>query len=184
MVSTHHIAQLNIARARAPLEDPLLADFVARLDTFNALAEASPGFVWRLKSDSGNATDIRAYDDPLMIVNMCVWESIEALFDFAYRTSHTKVMNRRKEWFESLPGPHLVLWWIPAGAIPTVEEAKRRLDHLAAHGATATALTFKARFPAPVEMLVGAAPRGRPAEGRPHRDNRPAADCAGVAATE
>jgi len=162
MVSAHHIAQLNIARARAPLDDPLLADFVAQLDAVNALAEASPGFVWRLKSDSGNATDIRAYDDPLMIVNMSVWESIEALFDFAYRTSHTKVMNRRKEWFESLPGPHLVLWWIPAVTIPTVEEAKRRLEHLAQHGPTAMAFTFKVRFPAPVEMMGRAASRGRP----------------------
>jgi len=167
MVIAHHIAQLNIARARAPLDDPLLADFMAQLDSVNALAEASPGFVWRLKSDSGNATDIRAYDDPLMIVNMSVWESIDALFDFAYRTSHTKVMNRRKEWFESLPGPHMVLWWIAAGTVPTVAEAKRRLDHLAAYGATATAFTFKVRFPPP-ENFVGAAPRGRPIEGRPH----------------
>jgi hypothetical protein len=159
VVSTHHIAQLNIARAKAPLDTPLLADFVTQLDAVNALAEASAGFVWRLKSDSGNATDIRAYDDPLMIVNMSVWESIEALFDFAYRTSHTKVMNRRKEWFESLAGPHMVLWWIPAGTIPTVEEAKRRLDHLAAHGPTATAFTFKVRFRAPVERLVEATGR-------------------------
>jgi hypothetical protein len=159
MVIAHHIAQLNIARAKAPLDDPLLADFVAQLDDVNALAEASPGFVWRLKSDSGNATDIRAYDDPLMIVNMSVWESIEALFDFAYRTSHTKVMNRRKEWFESLPGPHMVLWWIAAGTVPTVDEAKRRLDHLAVHGPTVTAFTFKARFTAPVEPLVGATGR-------------------------
>jgi hypothetical protein len=159
VVNSHHIAQLNIARAKAPLDHPLLADFVAQLDDVNALAEARPGFVWRLKSDSGNATDIRAYDDPLMIVNMSVWESIEALFDFAYRTSHTKVMNRRKEWFESLPGPHMVLWWIPAGTIPTVEEAKWRLDHLAAHGPTAAAFVFKSRFTAPVEPLVGATGR-------------------------
>jgi hypothetical protein len=168
MVKAHHIAQLNIARAKAPLDTPPLADFVAQLDDVNALAEASPGFVWRLKSDSGNATDIRAYDDPLMIVNMSVWESIESLFDFAYKTSHTKVMNRRKEWFESPAGPHMVLWWIPAGTIPTVEEAKRRLDHLAEHGATSKAFTFKARFLAPVEARVGAAPRGRPMDGRPH----------------
>ncbi len=159
MVIAHNIAQLNIARAKAPLDDPLLADFMAQLDAVNALAEASPGFVWRLKSDSGNATDIRAYDDPLMIVNMSVWESIEALFEFAYRTSHTKVMNRRKEWFESLPGPHMVLWWIAAGTIPTVGEAKRRLGHLAADGATATAFTFKTRFPAPFERFVGATGR-------------------------
>jgi hypothetical protein len=159
VVSSHHIAQLNIARAKASLDTPLLADFVAQLDAVNALAEASPGFVWRLKSDSGNATDIQAYDDPLMIVNMSVWESIDGLFDFAYRTSHTKVMNRRKAWFDPLPGPHMVLWWIPVGTIPTVEEAKRRLDHLAAHGPTATAFTFKARFPAPVDPLVGATGR-------------------------
>src|SRR5882724_4186379 len=169
MVSTHHIAQLIIARAKAPLDQPLLADFVAQLDAVNALAEARPGFVWRLKSDSGNATDIRAYDDPLMIVNMSVWESIEALFDFAYKTSHTKVMNRRKEWFESLPGPHMVLWWLPAGKFPTVEEAKRRLDHLTAHGPTASAFTFKVRFPALVERFVGAIPGLNPGTGSPAR---------------
>jgi hypothetical protein len=168
VVNSHHIAQLNIAQAKAPLDDPLLADFVAQLDAVNALAEASPGFVWRLKSDSGNATDIRAYDDPMMIVNMSVWESIDTLFDFAYRTSHTKVMNRRKEWFEPLAGPHMVLWWVPAGTVPTVEEAKRRLDHLTARGPTATAFTFKARFAAPEIHVGAAAPRGRPAEGRPH----------------
>jgi uncharacterized protein DUF3291 len=167
VVNANHIAQLNIARAKAPLDTPLLADFVAQLDAVNALAEASPGFVWRLKSDSGNATDIRAYDDPLMIVNMSVWESIEALFDFAYKTSHTKVMNRRKEWFEPFPGPHMVLWWVPAGTVPSVEEAKRRLDHLAAHGPTATAFTFKARFPAPFERFVGAIPGLNPGTGSP-----------------
>jgi len=154
VVSRHHIAQLNIARAKAPLDTPLLADFVAQLDAVNALAEASSGFVWRLKSDSGNATDIRAYDDPLVIVNMSVWESIERLFDFAYRTSHTKVMNRRKEWFEPLPGPHMVLWWIPADTLPTLEEAKRRLEYLAAHGPTATAFTFKVRFPPPEDLAA------------------------------
>jgi Domain of unknown function (DUF3291) len=159
VVSTHHIAQLNIALAKAPLEDPLLADFMAQLDAVNAMAEASPGFVWRLKSDSGNATDIRAYDDPRMIVNMSVWESIDALFAFTYKTAHTKVMNRRKEWFESLPGPHMVLWWIAAGAVSTVVEAQRRLNHLALHGPTAEAFTFKARFAPPVETLVGATGR-------------------------
>jgi len=168
VVSTHYIAQLNIALAKAPLEDPLLADFMAQLDAVNAMAEASPGFVWRLKSDSGNATDIRAYDDPRMIVNMSVWESVDALFAFTYKTAHTKVMNRRKEWFESLPGPHMVLWWIAAGTVPTVAEAQRRLKHLAEHGPSAAAFTFKMRFAPPTETDVGAAPRGRPAEGRPH----------------
>jgi hypothetical protein len=159
VVSTHHIAQLNIALAKAPLEDPLLADFMAQLDAVNAMAEASPGFVWRLKSDSGNATDIRAYDDPRMIVNMSVWESIDALFAFTYKTAHTKVMNRRKEWFESLPGPHMVLWWIEPGTIPTVAEAQRRLDHLTQHGPTATAFTFKARFQPHAQLIVEATGR-------------------------
>jgi hypothetical protein len=167
VVTVHHIAQLNIALAKAPLDDPLLADFMAQLDAVNAMAEASPGFVWRLKSDSGNATDIRAYDDPRMIVNMSVWGSIDALFAFTYKTAHTKVMNRRKRWFEPLPGPHLVLWWIPAGTIPTIADAQSRLDHLAQHGPRAEAFTFKSRFAPPTEATVGAAPRGRPADGRP-----------------
>jgi len=141
----------------APLDDPLLADFMAQLDAVNALAERTPGFVWRLKSDSGNATDIRAFDDPLMIVNMSVWESPDALFAFTYKTAHTKVMNRRKEWFESLPGPHMVLWWVPAGTRPTVEEAKQRLDYLAIHGPTAAAFTFKVRFPAPADLAAKSA---------------------------
>lgn len=155
MVNDHHIAQFNIARAKAPLDDPLLADFMARLDEVNALAEASPGFVWRLKSDSGNATDIRAYDDPRMIVNLSVWHSIEALFDFAYKTAHTKVMNRRREWFERPTGPHLVLWWVTAGALPSIAEAMDRLGLLARHGPTATAFTFKERFPAPTSIPAG-----------------------------
>jgi hypothetical protein len=157
MVNESHLAQLNIARAKAPLDDPLLADFMARLDAVNALAERTPGFVWRLKSDSGNATDIRAFDDPRMLVNMSVWESVDALFAFTYRTAHTQVMNRRKEWFEPLPGPHLVLWWVPAGAVPTLDEARRRLDHLAAHGPTPAAFTFKGRFPAPAALTTTAA---------------------------
>ena len=148
------MAQLNVGRLRAPIDDPRIDDFRSNLAPINALADASPGFVWRLQSDSGNATDIQAYDDPLMIVNMSVWDSIDRLFDFAYRTSHTKVMNRRKEWFDPLPGPHMVLWWIPAGTVPTVEEAKRRLDYLAAHGPTATAFTFKVRFPAPADLAA------------------------------
>ncbi len=168
MVGGYHIAQLNIARARVPLDDPLLADFMAQLDAVNAMAEASPGFVWRLKTDSGNATDIRAYDDPRMIVNMSIWDSIEALFAFTYKTAHTKVMNRRKEWFEPLAGPHLVLWWIPVGAEPTVVEAQQRLEYLAHHGPTATAFTFKVRFAPPLETVGEATSRGHPAEGRPY----------------
>ena len=148
----YHLAQFNLARAIAPLDDPELADFMARLDEINALAETSPGFVWRLQSDSGNATDIRAFDDPRMLVNMSVWSSAEALFDYVYRSGHGKVMARRREWFEPMAGPYTVLWWVPAGHRPTVEEANDRLGHLKDHGPTAEAYTFKQRFPAPEEV--------------------------------
>jgi hypothetical protein len=157
MVTAWHLAQVNIARAQAPLDDPLLADFMAKLDAVNALAERSPGFVWRLQDDTGNATDIQAFDDPRMIVNMSVWDSLETLFDFTYRTAHTGVLARRREWFERLGGPHLALWWMPAGTLPSVTEAKERLAHLAQHGPTARAFTFKQRFLAPVSTPQTAA---------------------------
>jgi hypothetical protein len=144
-----HIAQVNVGRTVAALDSPELADFVAALDGVNALAEASPGFVWRLKSDSGNATDIKVSDDPLFIVNMSVWESVEALFEFVYRSMHTKVMVRRREWFDRPAEAFQVLWWVPAGHAPTVEEALKRLQHLRANGPSAHAFTFKERYPAP-----------------------------------
>lgn len=149
MVGGWHLAQLNVARALAPLEDPLLVDFVAALDGVNALAEGSPGFVWRLKGEDGNATSIRINDDPRMIVNMSVWESVEALFDFAYRSDHTRIMARRREWFEKPSGAYMVLWWVSSGHRPSVEEATLRLECLDREGPTARAFTFKTRFPAP-----------------------------------
>jgi hypothetical protein len=144
-----HIAQLNVGTTVAPLDSPELADFVAALDGTNALAEASAGFIWRLKSDSGNATDIRASDDPNFIVNMSVWASVDALFAFVYRSVHTKVMARRRDWFSKPDDAYQVLWWVPAGHQPTVEEALARLEHLRRHGPTAHAFTFKHRYPAP-----------------------------------
>jgi hypothetical protein len=153
-----HLAQLNIARALAPMDDLLLRDFVAALDDINALAERSPGFVWRLKSDSGNATDIRAYDDPLMIVNLTVWADIEALFDFTYRSGHARMMARRRDWFEKMAQPHMVLWWIPAGHLPVMAEAKERLDLLRRRGPSPDAFTFKTRFSAPTSAASGLVP--------------------------
>jgi len=150
-----HIAQLNVARAVAPLDSPELADFMAALDRVNALAESSPGFVWRLKSDSGNATDIKVDDDPKFIVNMSVWDSVEALFEFVYRSAHTKVMVRRREWFEKPAEAFQALWWVPAGHQPTIEEAMARLRHLRQHGPSAYAFTFKDRYPVP---YVGGTP--------------------------
>lgn len=147
--SSHHLAQLNVGHSLAPLNTPLLADFMGALDEINRLAEASTGFVWRLQSESGNATDVRHGDDPLFIVNMSVWQSAETLFDFVYRTAHTKVMSRRREWFARPQQAFQVLWWIPIGTVPTVDEAMARLAHLQAYGPTPHAFTFKERFPAP-----------------------------------
>ena len=151
-MSQWNVAQLNVGRTVAPLDSALLADFMAALDRINATAEGSPGFVWRLKSETGNATDIRASDDPNFLVNMSVWTSLEALFDFVYRSAHTKVMVRRREWFEKPTEAYQVLWWIPAGHIPTVPEALERLDHLRRNGPTAYAITFNRKFPAPGEL--------------------------------
>jgi len=156
MVMGWHLAQLNIARALAPLEDPLLADFMAALDGVNALAESSPGFVWRLKAEGGNATGIRVNDDPRLIVNMSVWESVEALFDFAYRSDHARIMARRREWFEKPSGAYMVLWWVPSGHRPSLDEALMRLQRLDREGPTAQAFTFKTRFRAPPLQGVAA----------------------------
>src|SRR5882762_1126507 len=112
---SYHLAQINIGRLVAPIDDPKIADFVAQLDEINALAERSPGFVWRLKSDSGNATDIVYSDDPFVILNMSVWESVEALRDYAYGSKHVESLRRRAEWFEKMSKPHYCLWWIPEG---------------------------------------------------------------------
>jgi hypothetical protein len=140
------IAQINIGRARGPVDGPMLADFMALLDPINELADAAPGFVWRLQDDAGNNTSLRPYDDDRIIVNMSVWESIDALWDFVYASAHLAVMRRRREWFERFESTYLGLWWIPAGTIPTVDDAKLRLASLDEHGPTPYAFTFKKRF--------------------------------------
>jgi hypothetical protein len=152
----YQIAQLNVGRAVAPLEDARMADFIGRLDAVHQLAERSPGFVWRLQGDSGNATDLKYDDDPLFIVNPTVWESPDDLFTFTYRSDHRTVFARRFEWFERSIGPNLVLWWQPAGTIPTVEDALRRLRLLEAIGPTPEAFSFKQRFSHPEEAAQAA----------------------------
>ena len=145
-----HLAQVNIGRLRAPVEHPMIAEFVAGLDRINALADGSPGFVWRLQTEDGNATAIRPdAQDELLAINLSVWESVEALAEYAYRSEHVTFMRRRREWFERFASAYLALWWIPAGALPTVQEAMERLAHLDAHGPTPTAFTFKHRFAPP-----------------------------------
>ena len=144
-----HVAQVNIALPQAPLDSPQLAEFVALLDPVNALADASPGFVWRLQTEAGDATAVRGFGDDRLIVNMSVWESVEALAQFVYRGAHVDVVRRRKEWFQTLRF-YTVLWWVPVGHTPSVTEAEARLAHLRAHGPRPEAFTFKQRFPAPV----------------------------------
>ena len=135
-MTTRHLAEVNIGRVRYPLDDPRMADFVDNLDLVNGIAERSEGFVWRLKDDSGNATSIQAYDDPRIIVNLSVWESIEALERYVWQTVHKRFYGRRTEWFEHLGGPHLAMWWVDAGHRPTALEARERLERLAAEGPT------------------------------------------------
>lgn len=138
-----------MARLRAPLDSPLLAGFVAALEPINALADTSPGFVWRLQTEDGDATAIRAFDDDMVIVNLSAWESLDDLREFAYRSAHAGIMQRRREWFGRMPEAYMALWWVAAGAVPTVDEASGRLAVLRAQGPTARAFTFRRSFPAP-----------------------------------
>jgi hypothetical protein len=148
-MSHWHIAQLNIGRVLAPTDSPQLKEFMDALDRINAQADTSPGFVWRLQSESGNATDIQVSPDPFLLVNMSVWEGIEPLFEFVYRSAHTAVMTHRRRWFERPTQAYMVLWWVRAAHVPTVTEALERLEHLRRHGPSATAFTFSQRYPPP-----------------------------------
>jgi len=149
-VNRFHLAQVNVGRIRAPLDDPIMEGFRTQLDPINALADRSPGFVWRLQTEDGNAMAIRPYAaDDRMAINMSVWESLDALQQFVYKTAHVGPLRDRKQWFEPMDGPILALWWIPAGHIPTIDEAKERLQHLKEHGPTLAAFTFRVSFPPP-----------------------------------
>ena len=152
---SYHLAQLNIARLIEPIDSPRLADFVANLDRINALAEQSPGFIWRLQTEEGDATAIRPFGDDY-IVNLSVWSSIESLHQYVYRSAHIEVMRRRKEWFEKMREAYSVLWWVPERHIPTVIEAKVRLQTLQREGPSAEAFTFTRPYPSPAETTGNA----------------------------
>ena len=154
--TAYELAQVNIARLKAPLDTPLLKDFVDNLDPVNADADTAAGFVWRLQDEEGDATAIPVFGDPWLIINMSVWRDTDALTAFMYQGRHREMLSRRREWFEKLKRPHLALWWIPAGMLPTVEEAKRRLDLMAARGPSPEAFTFRDRFPAPLTAAAAA----------------------------
>ena len=146
---SHHLAQLNIARFREAMDSPANAGFVAELDPINEIADNADGFIWRLQDDSGNATSIQFYDDPLQLVNMSVWRDLESLRAFVYRSAHVEIFKRRLEWADPLPDAHQVLWWIPAGHIPDVAEADERLQQLRREGPSPTAFTFASPQPPP-----------------------------------
>jgi hypothetical protein len=150
----HQLAQINIGRLVAPIDDPRIAEFVAQLAPVNAIADRAPGFVWRLQSESGNATDIAYNDDPSIMVNMSVWESLDALREYAYKSDHMKVFRDRAKWFEKMDKPHYCLWWIPASHIPTVAEGRERLEHYQKHGATPYSFWFSQEFPQPAGESV------------------------------
>jgi hypothetical protein len=153
MVMSWELAQINIGRLLAPTDAPATAGFMNALEPINALADAAPGFLWRLQTEDGDATAIRPYPDDLMIVNMSTWASLEALADFVYGEEHRAIMVQRRQWFEKFESVYLALWWVPAGHVPSIDEAKERLALLEANGPTPEAFTFRRPFPAPDEIV-------------------------------
>jgi hypothetical protein len=145
----YEIAQLNIGIIRGPMDSPVMDEFAANLQRINALAEASPGFVWRLQTEAGDATAIRPFKDENMLVNMSVWRDVESLNQYVYRSAHVDVMRRRKEWFERMREAFLVLWWVPPGHRPSIAEALAKHDVLRSNGPTPEAFTFRQAFPPP-----------------------------------
>ncbi|WP_328493982.1 DUF3291 domain-containing protein [Streptomyces sp. NBC_00414] len=145
--AAYELAQVNISRLQAPLDSPQLKDFVDALDPVNAVADSADGFVWRLQSDEGNATDVSVFGDDWLIINMSVWRDTNALTAFMYQGRHRELLTRRNEWFERIQEAMTALWWVPAGHRPTVAEAEERLLHLRTHGATAYAFTLRTSFP-------------------------------------
>jgi hypothetical protein len=148
---TFHLAQCNIVKLKAPLDSPVVADFVAALDPMNALADAAPGFVWRLQSEDGDATSFRVFDDDQILLNMSLWESIEALHAYVYRSGHTEVLRQRRQWAERVETVQSTMWWVRAGTLPEPTEAVVRLARLERDGPTPDAFTFQHRFDPPEE---------------------------------
>ncbi len=147
-MSKYELAQLNIARMKAPLESPVMAEFVANLGRVNELAEKSPGYKWRLKTEEGNATALRPFGVELL-VNLSVWQDLKSLRDYVFGSGHAQIMQQRRQWFERMAEAYVVFWWVPAGHRPSVEEAKERLEYLRTHGPTQRAFTFRNPYPSP-----------------------------------
>lgn len=143
------LAQVNVARPLGPPGSPVLAEFMAALEPINALADAAPGFVWRLQTDDGDATSVPVFGSTEHLVNMSVWADVESFADFVFKSAHVEVMRRRREWFAPMPQAYTALWWVPARTRPTVADAEERLAHLREHGPTPFAFTVRAPFPSP-----------------------------------
>ena len=142
----YHLAQINIAKMLAPIDSPVMADFVSNLDSINLLAEQSEGFIWRLKDEGNDATTLKLFEDDFLIVNMSVWSSMDALFNFTYHSAHTGIFKRKREWFSKMLQMHMACWYVPVGELPSAEEGKQRLAYLNRHGETPYAFTFKSKF--------------------------------------
>lgn len=153
MENGFHLAQVNIARAKAPLDHPLMKGFVDQLERINTLAERSPGFIWRLENEEGDATTIRLFEDERIIVNLSLWASLGALKAYVYSGEHLAVLKNKKNWFEKLDRPSLALWWLPVGQIPDLGSAKAALAKLQEKGATPEAFTFARPYPVPLEPV-------------------------------
>ncbi|MGW2383136.1 DUF3291 domain-containing protein [Streptomyces sp. NPDC001658] len=152
--TAYELAQVNISRLKFPLDSPELKDFVDALDPVNASAEEADGYVWRLQSDGGDATDIKVFGDDWLIINLTVWRNTNALTAFMYQGQHREMLARRREWFERVQEAMTALWWVPAGHRPTVAEAESRLLHLRANGPTPYAFTLRTSFPADAQEPV------------------------------
>lgn len=141
------IAQYNIAEALDTMDSPVMADFVNNTDRINTLAEQSPGFIWRLIADDKNDSySIQTFDSEFILINMSVWETRDALFQFVYNSGHMEIFRRKKEWFQKMPKMHMVLWNLDTGHIPTIQEGKERLKYLQQYGESEFAFTFKSNF--------------------------------------
>jgi hypothetical protein len=142
----YHIAQINIAELKGLKGDPVVAEFYAAIDSINAVADRAPGFVWRLKTEDGDATSLRVFDSDTWLINMSVWDSVEALYQYTYYSDHASVYRRRAEWTNKLPTMHMAMWYIPAGTTPTIQDGKLALDRMNALGPTPLAFTFRQRY--------------------------------------
>ena len=148
-MNKYHLAQINIAYSRGARDEEIMQGFIDRLDEINAIADSSPGFVWRLQTEEGDATAIQAFDDPMMLVNVSVWEDIDSLKNFVYKSAHVELIQDREAWFKKIQESHQALWWIPEGHVPSVEEAREKLEYLQANGASEVAFTFSKSFAPP-----------------------------------